>query len=98
MFPVRIIIVMQNTEVTPEIARRIFSDAVSNGVSVEDYLQTVISNERKSQSNIEPPLSELLQNLTGKVDSSKSDVKKIPSTAYGKSLIEKFKLQGLKTP
>lgn len=37
--------VMQN--ITPEIARNIFSNAISNGVSVEIYLQNVISNSQK---------------------------------------------------
>lgn len=33
--------------ITPEIARNIFSNAVSNGVTVEVYLQNVISNSQK---------------------------------------------------
>lgn len=89
---------MQNVEVTPEIARRIFTNADAKGVSVEIYLQTVISNSQKNAVNDEPPLSELLENLTGKIDSSQPDAEQKSSTTYGKALAEKFEKQGLKMP
>jgi predicted nicotinamide N-methyase len=59
---------MQN--ITPEIAQNIFSNAHSNGVPVEVYLQNVISNSQKTFET-EPLLSELVKNLVGKIDSSK---------------------------
>ncbi len=67
---------MQNTKVTPEIARRIFSNAVSKGITVEVYLQTVTLNSLETNSNNKPPLSKLLEGLTGKIDSSKPTKKK----------------------
>lgn len=97
-FAVKINFIMQNTEVTPEIARQIFSNADSNGVTIEIYLQTLITNSQKTMPENEPPLSALLENLTGKVDSSRPSKKKVSSTAFGRALSEKFKRQGLKTP
>lgn len=87
--------VMQN--ITPEIARNIFSNAISNGVSVEVYLQNVISNSQKKVKD-EPLLSDLVKDLTGKIDSSKPTSTKFPSTKFGQALARKFEKQGIKLP
>jgi hypothetical protein len=86
---------MQN--ITPEIAQNIFSNAQSNGVPVEVYLQNVISN---SQNKIEPEplLSDLLKNLVGKIDSSKIPIKKSETTAFGLALAKKFAKQVTRLP
>ncbi len=84
---------MQN--ITPEIAQNIFSNAQSNGVPVEVYLQNVISNSQ-SKVETEPLLSDLLKNLVGKIDSSKTRLKKPATTEYGQVLAKKFAEQGIK--
>lgn len=86
---------MQN--ITPEIAQNIFSNAHSNGVPVEVYLQNVISNSQKTFET-EPLLSDLVKNLVGKVDSSKPVTDDRKSTLYGQALAKKFQKQGIILP
>jgi predicted nicotinamide N-methyase len=86
---------MQN--ITPEIAQNIFSNAKTNGVPVEVYLQNVISNSQ-GKIETEPLLSDLLKNLVGKIDSSKTPIKKSGTTAFGQALAKKFAEQGIKLP
>ncbi len=86
---------MQN--ITPEIAQNIFSNAHTNGVPVEVYLQNVISNSQ-NKVETEPLLSDLVKNLIGKIDSSKISDKKSVTTEFGQALAKKFAKQGIKLP
>ncbi len=88
-------------QIAPDTAQAIITLATAQGQSVNDYLRNLLGLKPEPEAelhsgnkNEERPLAELLNGLTGVVDSSVFDPASPPRpTAFGQHLLEKHKKQ-----
>lgn len=90
-------------QIAPDIAQALLTLASASGQSVNDYLRNMLglNAEKRAALNLgneneEKPLAELLEGLTGVVDSSIPDPASPPKrTAFGQHLLEKHQIAKL---
>ena len=93
-------------QIAPDIAQAILALASASGQSVNDYLRNMIGLNAEKRAGLNPgngneekPLAELLEGLTGVVDSSIPDPASPPKhTAFGQHLLEKHRKHGENLP